>query len=146
MESLERLLRRCAKRAGARWWAGKTPEVREGQIAKAVAGQLSYPTSPGDIFAENGMVHLTRAQAAHVLAVAATTSLAYGEPRPRQSYITEAADALRDLASDARYLSNGLWDPATALEWTPLTSATFDCGLIGYDPANAFIFWVEEED
>ncbi len=27
-----------------------------------------------------------------------------------------------------------------------LTSATFDCGLIGFDRDRAFIFWVEEED
>jgi hypothetical protein len=28
----------------------------------------------------------------------------------------------------------------------PTTSATFDCGVIGFDRENAFIFWVEEED
>jgi hypothetical protein len=50
------------------------------------------------------------------------------------------------LADDAAFFGNGLWDRTALSSWTPLTAATFDCGLIGYDAEQAFIFWVEEED
>ena len=146
MDTLETLLARLARKAGARWWAGARPDVPGDQVARVVAGRLSYPTPPSDPFAHNGMVRLTWAQAAHVLAVAATTSLAYGEPRPHPRDTAQAAEALRALAGDATFFSNGWWDPGTSWSWTPLTGATFDCGLIGYDSSHAFIFWVEEED
>ena len=145
MEALERLLSAFAKRRSARWWIGKRPDVREGQVARAIAGILSYPTSADDPFA-GGMVRLGKRQAAQVLAVAGTTSLAYEDRPVRQAYVRDAALALNELGKDAVFLSNGLWDRRSPLSWTPLTSATFDCGLIAYDAENAFIFWVEEED
>ena len=92
------------------------------------------------------MVRLSRSDAAHVLAVAGTTSLAYGEPSPAKHAVDSAALALDDLAIDAVFLSNGRWRSNAPIEWSPATSATFDCGLIGYDRENAFIFWVAEED
>lgn len=50
------------------------------------------------------------------------------------------------MKEGAIFLSNGLWGLESQCSWHPLTSATFDCGVIGYDANNAFIFWVEEED
>ena len=50
------------------------------------------------------------------------------------------------MTFDAAFYSNGMWDPELPMSWSPMTSATFDCGLIGHDSENAFIFWVEEED
>ncbi len=92
------------------------------------------------------MVVLDRTAAAHVLAVAGTTSLAYGKPSPSAGHVRDAKEALADLADDATFLSNGHWKEGDSIGWNPLTSATFDCGLIGFDCDNAFIFWVEEED
>lgn len=115
-------------------------------MARAIAGEIGYPASPFDPFIEGGMRSLTKKQAAHVLAVAGTTSLVYGPYSPRQSAIKAAAEALEDMTGEVTFLSNGLWDRNDALSWKPLTSATFDCGLIGYNASHAFIFWVEEED
>jgi len=88
---------------------------------------------------------LDKDEAAYVLALAGTVSLAYGPPSPRQGYVAEAKAALEDLAEDAVFLCNGRWENDSP-SWNPMTSATFDCGLIGFDRENAFIFWVEEED
>ena len=146
MQSLERLLAKLAKRTNARWWAGRRPEVRDGQLAMTIAGLVSYPTATDFPFSEKHLVRLTWSQAAHVLALAGTTSLAYGPPAPRRGAVEEAAEALKELGHDAAFFSNGLWNLQANRAWNPLTSATFDCGLIGYDAENAFIFWVEEED
>jgi hypothetical protein len=115
-------------------------------VAKVIAGEVGLPTSSEDPFEVGRLVVLDRAGAAHVLAVAGTTSLAYGKPSPPAGFVREAKAALSDLADDATFLSNGLWKDGDAIGWNPLTSATFDCGVIGFDRTNAFIFWVEEED
>lgn len=146
MEKLAKLLKTYAKRGKAQWWVGSRPSVREGQVARTIAAQIGYPTSKFDPFAKGGMLSLTNKQATHVLAVAGTTSLAYGPYSPRQSDIKNAAEALEDMTGEVTFLSNGLWDRNDAPSWNPLTSATFDCGLIGYNASHAFIFWVEEED
>jgi len=145
MQTLESLLSRYAKATDARWWVGKRPDAREGQLPKAIAKQVGLPTSTDDPFSENGMTRLNRADAARVLAVAGTTSLAYGKPCPRSGALAEAKSALADLAEDASFFSNGQWEESIQ-SWYPLTPATFDCGVIGFDAEYAFIFWVEEED
>jgi hypothetical protein len=146
MHNLEKLLKRFAKQRNARWWVGDRPDRREGEMGRMIATQVAYPTSTTDPFADGGMVRLTKEQAAHVLAVAGTTSLAYGKPLPPEGQFKDAWDALNDLIGDVTFLSNGLWDARASLSWNPLTSASVDCGVIGYDTKNAFIFWVEEED
>jgi len=72
--------------------------------------------------------------------------LAYGRGPPQKWSLEEAKRALDLLAEDATFLSNGEWKEGASNGWTPLTSATFDCGVIGFDDEHAFIFWVEEED
>lgn len=117
-------------------------------MGRIIAKRVDYPTSVADPFENDGLVRLDRHQAAHVLAVAGTTSLAYGRHSPSKGRFEEARKALLDMKDDATFLSNGLWDPDPrgSLSWHPLTNATFDCGVIGYDADGAFIFWVEEED
>ncbi|WP_375383552.1 hypothetical protein [uncultured Sphingomonas sp.] len=122
------------------------PEVRERQVARAIAANVGLPTSAGDPFADDKLVHLNRTKAAHVLAVAGTTSLTYGRASPRRAALKGAKEALADYAEDATFFGNGRWEDAPSLSWTPLTTATFECGLIGFDDERAFIFWVEEED
>lgn len=146
MQALEALLRRYAKRQDAHSWAGPRPDVRDGQMARTIARQVGLPTADNDPFAGDWMVPLDRAGAAHVLAVAGTTSLAYGTFSPSIGALREAAAALADLGDDAVFLSNGVWRAGAPGMWNPLTTATFDCGLIGFDRAAAFIFWAEEED
>ncbi|WP_197041914.1 hypothetical protein [Sandarakinorhabdus oryzae] len=92
------------------------------------------------------MTYLDSENAARVLAVAGTTSLAYGKLSPTAGSVKDAREALKDLAADATFLSNGHWSASAPVSWNRITSATFDCGVIGFDRENAFIFWVEEED
>lgn len=146
MQTLERLLNTYAKETDARWWAGKRPDAREGQLAKTIARQVGLPTSTDDPFARDGMIRVDRANAARILAVAGTISLAYEQPSPRSGALMEATNALNDLDDEATFLSNGMWEEGGSQSWSPLTTATFDCGLIGFDREHAFIFWIEEED
>jgi hypothetical protein len=146
MQTLETFLRKLARRSRARWWVGKLPEVRKGQLIRAIAGQVGLPTSPADPFDGDRMTYLDRANAARVLAVAGTTSLAHGKQAPSAGSVQDAKEALKDLAHDATFLSNGHWSADALTAWNPITSATFDFGLLGFDRENAFIFWVEEED
>jgi hypothetical protein len=146
MSDLKKLLARFARRKNARWWIGERPEGRHGQMGRLIAKCIDYPTFSSDPFDHNGLVHLDRDQAAHVLAVAGTTSLAYGNYSPSRGRFEDARDALKELGDDAVFFSNGLWRPATSNTWHRFTTATFDCGVIGYDASSAFIFWVEEED
>ncbi|GGZ41439.1 hypothetical protein [Asticcacaulis endophyticus] len=146
MNDLEKLLERFARSSNARWWVGERPEGRDGQVSRLIADRIDYPTSKADPFKDYGLVRLDRNQAAHVLAVAGTMSLAHFSGSASKGQIENASEALKLLDGDAVFLSNGFWGLRGPLSWTPLTDATFDCGVIGYDAASAFIFWVEEED
>ena len=146
MQKLELLLKRYAQHPHrvARWWIGERPTATEDVVWREIAGRVGYPTSSPDYFA-GGLKPLSSRQAAHVLAVAGTTSLPYENRAPSAAEVDHAAQALNELGARFMFLSNGSWEPEQAM-WTPLTTATFDCGLIGYDDEKAFIFWVEEED
>jgi hypothetical protein len=146
MKTLETVLSSFAKQTDARWWVGVRPDVRDGQMAQAIAGQVGLPTAATDPFANGGMIRLNRSEAAHVLAVAGATSLAYGEPLPPSGVLKEAKSALADLNDNAIFFSNGRRGAGPPQGWNPVTTATFDCGIIGFDDACGFVFWVEEED
>lgn len=146
MLALEKLLSRYARHTNARWWAGKRPDGRDGQMGRIIANLIDYPTSQPDPFENHGLVSLDREQATHVLAVAGTTSLVHGSYSPSKEELKNAREALKELNDDAVYLSNGLWGLRGPISWNPFTTATFDCGVIGYDRSRAFIFWAEEED
>ncbi len=146
MQALESLLGTLGRRRSARWWIGETPEGRRGQLPRLIAAKVGYPTAPEDPFQANGLIGLDDRQAAHVLAVAATVGLAHPFRAPRESVRKEARQALRELGEDRSFFGNGLWEAGGTGGFTPMTSATFDCGLIGFDARCAFIFWVEDED
>ena len=145
MQRLTALLDRYARRPAARRWIGPRPDVRDGRMAAAIAAQVGLPSVTGLVVVD-ALMSLTRAQAAHVLAVAGTTSLAYGRADPRRGALAEAAEALAELGPTAVFLANGRWQEGPSLSWMPLTDATFECGVIGWDDQHAFVFWVEEED
>ncbi|WP_077147051.1 hypothetical protein [Sphingopyxis sp. KK2] len=145
MERLEQLFGKWRRRSGARSWIGPRPVGRVGQIPRILAAKIGYPSASVDPFEHGGLVALDRAQAANVLAVSGTVSLAYSRWVPREGALRDAREALREMADDVRFLSNGLWS-ADANWWNPMSAATFDCGLIGFDADHAFIYWVEEED
>ena len=143
MQALEDLFRSYGRRRPARWWIGETPDERQGRLPRAIASRIGYPTAAEDPLAGDGLVRLNDRQAAHVLAVAGTVSLAHGFGAPKPGRLKEALQALSQLGDDRSFFGNGLWETPS---WTPMSSATIDCGLIGFDSQWAFIFWVEEED
>ena len=146
MKELEQLVRRFADGTDARWWIGARPAEPYSDVPRQIAGLVGYPTSEVDPFASGSMVELSRAAAAEVLAIAGTCSLAYGDTPPRRADVYAAALALMALGEDAVFLTNGRWLKRRSAGWAPMTSATFDCGVIGFGAVGAFIFWVEEED
>lgn len=147
MHNLRELLKRMGQRRAARWWIGARPEVRDGQLLKSITAKVGYPTSADDPFTPGGLKKIGLQDASFTLAMAATRSLAHGSKKPSVSSIREVRDALLELGGNATFFGNGTWqsDDGSA-QWTPLSNATFDCGVLGYDTAIAFIFWVEEED
>lgn len=93
---------------------------------------------------------MDRSEAAKLLAWLAKESLAYGSAKaPNADKINVVLEAFADLAPDAAFWTNGNWAEGLGsggTQWTPLSDATFDTGVIGFDTQTAFIFWVEEED
>lgn len=149
MENLEQILKRYGKRAGSRYWFGKRPDVRDNQLVSEILLQIGYPTSRNQ-FDIGQLITPNWQSAANILGFAATRSLAYDLARaPSEGTVKEALTALRDLDSTAVFRANGAWrawNDQDLKSWVPVSSATFDAGLLGYDQTNAFIFWVEEED
>ena len=146
MPMFQHPLMKLAELSGALSWIGPRPDTDETELARAIANQIGYPTARVDPFREGELVRLDFSQAVHVLAVASTLSLAYDAPHPSSNAIGQAACALDQFRTNAVFLSNGFWKQDKPLEWSPMTDATFDCGVLGYDARQAFIFWVEEED
>ncbi|HQS98234.1 hypothetical protein [Novosphingobium sp. 17-62-19] len=146
MQTLDGFFKRLSKKTAARWWVGPLPDVRTSKVSPVIAAQLSYPSGDFDPFVDGGMTQLNWSEAAYVLALAGTRSLAYGNKPPSDGVIAQAADALKVLSGKTVFLTNGDWLPGRNHAWTPLSASTFDCGVIGYDETTAFIFWIEEED
>jgi len=53
---------------------------------------------------------------------------------------------LEALGPQATFLTNGTLALTHARGWTPLTSATFDTGLVGVSSERVGLLWVEDED
>lgn len=145
MDVLETRFRTYGRRRRAQWWIGDRPDCAHDAVARSIATHIGYPTAARDPFAD-GLLKLDGRQAAFMLAVAGTVGLAYGFQLPCETEVERAAKALDALGRRRWFFGNGLWRADQGRTWTPLSAATFDCGLIGFDQAQAFIFWVEEED
>ena len=148
MDRMRSLLARFDRRAGARSWCGPRPEGRREAVLRAIAAQLGYPTEePTGPFVES-LAEVGRGKAAELLAFAASTSLAYGRyGPPREGFRRMAAEALQDMGPEAVFYT--VSDPTAGspvLAAMALSGATFEAGVMGYDAAHAFIYWVEEED
>lgn len=148
MTQLQPFLRQIAKRSRGALWSGETPSSRQSQIPAEVASKLGYPTSGfpiGDILQE-----VPLEEAASVMAYIARGSLAYPTHESGSAgTVKNAMDALREMKSDARFFTNGDWgNPRfeNSKGWTPLSTATFDAGVLGIDSETAFIVWTEDED
>lgn len=146
MEELARLFADLSRERVARWWIGDRPSGPEGEIVDAIAMQAGLPTAKEDPKVLKRLCPLEFDDAAFVLARAGTTSLAYDRNAPSVDAVRRCKAALASLSQRPTFLTNGSWSDETDLSWNSLTAATFDCGVIGWDEKNAFVFWVEEED
>ena len=112
-----------------------------------IAAEVGYPSSEIQPPGTERLIEVDARRAAELLAFFASISLAYGPYKVKEGLRRQAAEALRDLADNARFFTNGTWlAEAGGTGWTPLSNATFDGGVIGFDDDHAFIYWVEEED
>jgi hypothetical protein len=104
--------------------------------------KAGYPYPRSRDGSDSEFVDLTATSAAQLLAQAATQSLAYEFPQPAPSELAaEILDAFKVLGEDARFVTN-----RDGAFWFPLSTATFDLGVIGFNRTHGFIFWVEDED
>ena len=146
MEELERLFRNFARDHRFRWWIGDRPPCGDAEVVAAIAIQIGLPESRCDPEVLSRLRPLSFADAAWVLARAGTTSLAYDQDGPAAWIVRQCEKGLAALDRNETFLTNGSWADQKDLQWNPLTDATFDCGVIGWNKQNAFVFWVEEED
>ena len=139
MERLQKLLTRFGRRGRGRHWVGPRPEGRIGQLPRLIASKVGYPTATEDPFLrEDSLATVGRRRAAEILAYAATVSLVWETFKaPAKGVCDLALEGFADLGPNAVFLTSGRW---------PLTNATFEAGVLGYDARIAFIYWVEEED
>ena len=147
MDALTPLLTRFGKRHGSRHWMGPRPSGEFAEVAMKVAAQVGYPTHKKYPFCQSSLVKIDRAKAAELLAFFSRSSLAYDQPyKVREGLRELAAEALADLKKGSLFYTNGGWLSEGGQGWVPMSKATFDGGVIGFDYENAFIYWVEEED
>jgi hypothetical protein len=140
MEELKTLLRSCSRKVDAQWWVGERPLVSAEQTMKIIAGKICLPTATHVPDALSHLSPINREQAARTLARAGTTSLAYGRKPPKKDDVARCKNALCCFEQTPKFFTNGSWDSDNYRYWSPLTSATFDCGVIGWDRYHAFIF------
>jgi hypothetical protein len=144
MEALTRFIGQRLRYKASRHWAGPRPLCRDSQLLRAITAHVGYPEDLS-VEVRQALKQIDRGDAAHVMAIAAFAGIAYGRPKASAGQIAECRSALRDMDETAVFWTNGDWTNDN-LSWRPLSKATFDCGVIGYDDRHAFIFWVEEED
>ena len=146
MKELERLFADFSRERVTRWWIGDKPSCPDEKIVNAIAMQVGLPAAK-DPQVLQGLCRLEFHDAAFVLARAGTTSLAYDQNPPSTSTVRRCEVAIAPLDQTPTFLTNGSWAADKAdLWWDPLTTATFDCGVIAWDRQRAFVFWAEEED
>lgn len=77
------------------------------------------------------------------------------ELMPRAQAQQLASQFLANFDSSARYFSNGTWHEegntftggsGSGIGWDPVTSATFDTGVLVIGPDRSGCLWVEDED
>ena len=148
--SLLKGLKRRHRWGDVRCWNGPTPEGRQAALPRLIAAKVGYPTSSFHIFEKKLLRKIVRAEATMLLAFLALNSLAY----PKRGYSSglqeTAEEALNMMSASAEFYTNTDRLAPTrspgSYSGVPLSAATFDEGVIGFDQQRAFIFWVEDED
>jgi hypothetical protein len=130
--------------AGFRSWFGETPRAGDG--AYAIARMAGYAIAPST----GGLLELTRDEALTALGFFAVDSMVMSTHRDLSASLRQVIEAgLARLGPEARFYSNGRWGQSSesgSFGWHPLSEATFDGGVLGFNAEVVFILWCEEED
>ena len=95
---------------------------------------------------------ISRVEAHAVLVGLIERDLAYRAPRRSPASAESTATAFLALCpgSGARFFTNGdlglAHGAGSTGEWSSLTTATFDTGVVAIDGGKLAVFWVEDED
>jgi hypothetical protein len=115
-------------------WTSPAHEI----VVEAGYPYPSYQTNGQDLTFGS----LSLANAAELLAQISTQSLAHEFPRPPDpALVNEIAQSLAVLGGDAKFATN-----REGSTWYPLSKATFDVGLVGFNGSWGFAICFEEED
>lgn len=154
IKSLEALCARITSRAG--WphgnaWVGDVSDIRQSKVPVMLAQKLGFEPTDAHEFHP-----ISVQKAAQILAYLCRESLAYGRWHFRRAEAIALEKMLIDeLGPSARFWSSNpgehLVEVGKELKSSystgiPLSSATFEFGVIGSNQTRGFIFWVEDED
>jgi len=134
-----------------RAWHGDVSDIRLAKQPVLLARKLGY--QPPD---DHEFHPISTQKAAQVLAYLCRESLAYGRPR----YLQQEARAIEKMLLEELGPSVLFWssqacehisesgdeEDTSYPAYSPLSSATFEFGVIGTNRSRGFIFWVEDED
>jgi hypothetical protein len=134
-----------------RAWHGDVSDIRLAKQPVLLARKLGY--QPPD---DHEFHPISTQKAAQILAYLCRESLAYGRPR----YLRQEANAIEKMLLEELGPSAMFWSSNTGEHLSefgddedtsytsdvPLSSATFEFGVIGTNQSRGFIFWVEDED
>lgn len=115
------------------------------EAADVIAAHCEF-TMLGDRWQE-----LDRTAATAIGEAILSRDLAYNVAVMKAEKARDCADRFLGLFTDARYYTNGdlgwkhVHGPGSA-GWTPITSATFDTGVIAVATSLIGILWVQDED
>ena len=119
------------------------------QLGRVVALALGKAFEPESALEDALDVRLDRASAHAAIERGLRRTPAYDAEWVNASNALQVADAfVACFHSDAEFLTNGyLWlSNEDTSAWTPLTSATFDTGIVAVDDVTAGILWVTDEE
>ena len=119
------------------------------QLGRVVKLALGAAFEPESALEDALDVRLDRATAHTAIERGLRRTPAYDAEWVNVSKGRQVADAfVACFHSDAEFLTNGyLWlSNEDTRAWTPLTSATFDTGIVAVDDVTAGILWVTDED
>lgn len=99
----------------------------------------------------DNLTEINKAQAEVSVAVLMWRDLAYND---ESMHLDEANKIAREFVEfyatkDSKFYSNGDWHlyhQEESSQWSPMTDATFDGGVVIVSPSTAICFWVEDED
>lgn len=125
------------------------PGTQRERVGGVVTLALGTAFEPDSALEDALDLRMDRAGAHAAIECGLRRTPAYNAEWVNASKARRVADAfVACFSADAEFLTNGyLWlSNEDTSGWTPLTSATFDTGIVAVDDVAAGILWVTDED